>query len=394
MDVAQRKQMQRKIVTPMQFYFYRLQIRLGFWLHHAGHLYQQYVVDQYSKIEQHRLNYLKLNQKTLRLELYNGVADAIHVGDSSTGIGRRIILPSSFVGGPRQMYQLYQDAMAIVSHFGKPDLFITFTCNPKWPKVTRELSPHQTAADRPDLTARIFHMKLQELLKDLCEKYCLGKVATYVYVIEFQKRGLPHAHILLILSQESKLRSVENYDSIVFAEIPDPAVHLLAYETVASFMMHGLCGMLNTSSPCIKDGSCQKYYPKSFQSITQENSAGYPVYHRRDNGSFVDVRDDIRLDNRWVIPHNVELLTKFDAHINVEICSSVLAIKYLYKYMYKGHDRATIALSHPEEVADTLARNNDPVDEIKTYLDARYILSSEAIWRIFHYRMHNSLFIL
>src|SRR5581483_1690870 len=130
---------------------------------------------------------LKLNQSTLRSELYKGVADAIHIGDGGTSIGRRIILPSSFVGGPRQMYQLYQDSMAIVSHFGKPDLFVTFTCNPKWQEVTRELLPHQSAVDRPDLTARVFHMKLQELLKDLCERHCLGKVVAYVYTIEFQK---------------------------------------------------------------------------------------------------------------------------------------------------------------------------------------------------------------
>ncbi|GBC01421.1 hypothetical protein RclHR1_04190005 [Rhizophagus clarus] len=80
------KNTKRKTVTPMQFYSYRLQIRHGSWLHCAG-----------------RLNYLKLNQSTLRLELYKGVADAIHVGDNNTNIGHRIILPSSFVGDPRQM---------------------------------------------------------------------------------------------------------------------------------------------------------------------------------------------------------------------------------------------------------------------------------------------------
>jgi hypothetical protein len=170
----------------------------------------------------------------------------------------RIILPSSFIGGLHQMYQLYQDAMAIISHFGKPDLFVTFTCNPKWPEVTRELLPCQTAADRSDLTARVFHMKLQELLKDLCEKQCLEKVAAFVYVIEFQKRGLSHAHILLILSQDSKFHSVEDYDSIVSTEIPDPDVHPLAYETVVSTMMHGPCGVLNPSALCMKDGFYQK----------------------------------------------------------------------------------------------------------------------------------------
>src|SRR5207248_2638079 len=130
------------------------------------------------KIEQNRLNYLKYNQATLRTDLYNGVIDAIHAGDC-TNLGRRIILPSSFAGGPRQMYQLYQDAMAIVSCFGKPDLFVTFTCNPKWPEITKELEPYQSANDRSDLTARVFHIKLQELLKDLLHNNCLGKVIAY-----------------------------------------------------------------------------------------------------------------------------------------------------------------------------------------------------------------------
>ena len=86
------------------------------------------------------------------------------------------------------MYQLYQDAIAIVCHFGKPDLFITFTCNPKWPEIKRELLPNQIAADRPDLTARVFHMKLREMMKDLCERHWLGKVVAYIYVTKFQKR--------------------------------------------------------------------------------------------------------------------------------------------------------------------------------------------------------------
>jgi hypothetical protein len=121
----------RERVTQMQFYSYRLQIRDGNWIQYAGRLYQQYIVDQYAKIEQERLNYLRQNQTTLRAEMYQGTVDAVNIGDISNSIGRRIILPSSFAGGPRQMYQLYQDAMAIVSHFGKPDLFVTFTCNPK-----------------------------------------------------------------------------------------------------------------------------------------------------------------------------------------------------------------------------------------------------------------------
>ena len=119
--------------------------------------------------------------------------------------------------------------MAIVSYFGKPDLFVTFICNPKWSEITRALLSHQTAADRSDLIVRIFHQKLQELLKTLCNKYCLGKVIAYVYVIEFQKRSLPHTHILLILALKNKIQSTMQYDSIVSAEIPNPKTHPLAY---------------------------------------------------------------------------------------------------------------------------------------------------------------------
>src|ERR1700722_9526842 len=370
----------------MQFYSYRLQIRDGDWLQYAGRLYQQYIVDQYAKIEQERLNYLKLNQSTLRAEMYQGTVDAIYAGDISNNIGRRIILPSSFTGGPRQMYQLYQDAMTIVSHFGKPDLFITFTCNPKWPEITKELLPYQTVADRPDLTARVFHIKLQKLMKDLYTNCWFGKVIAYVYVVEFQKRGLPHAHILLILAQEDKIRSIEQYDSIISAEIPDPIMYPFAYETVTACMMHGPCGILNPFAPCMNDGKCQKNYPKNFQETTEENENGYPIYRRRKNDHFVKTRSGIQLDNRWVVPHNIDLATKYDAHINVEICNSILAIKYLYKYIYKGHDRATVILS---QVNNHLLSEVKPIDEIKMYLDTRYISASESIWRIFHYKMHN-----
>ena len=88
----------------------------------------------------------------------------------------------------------------------------------------------------------------------------------------------------------------------------------------------------------MKNGICQKNYPKNFQIITEENENGYPTYRRRENGSFVKIRNGIQLDNRWVVPHNIALITKYNAHINVEICNSILAIKYLYKYIYKGHD--------------------------------------------------------
>ena len=65
------------------------------------------------------------------------------------------------------MNQVYADAMAGVREFGKPDLFITITTNPKWEEITASLLPGQTAQDRPDIVARVFKQKLQLLLDDL-----------------------------------------------------------------------------------------------------------------------------------------------------------------------------------------------------------------------------------
>jgi len=70
----------------------------------------------------------------------------------------------------------------------------------------------------------------------------------------------------------------------------------------------------------------------------------YPIYRRRDTGHIVVVHG-IKLDNRWVVLHNVYLSTKYDAHINVEVCNNIRAVKYLFKYVYKGHDHATVEIS-------------------------------------------------
>ena len=118
------------------------------------------------------------------------------------------------------MWQLYQDAMAIVRYCGKPDLFITMTCNPFWPDITAELLSHQTAQDRPELVSRVFNLKLKELLYDLKERKFFGRTVAFIHVIEFQKRGLPHAHILIILHSMDKPRTILTKNKTPKAQSP------------------------------------------------------------------------------------------------------------------------------------------------------------------------------
>jgi hypothetical protein len=190
----------------------------------------------WAKIEMGRLQFFKLNQDKLRIELYSGLVDIIHrlnrphnldnnipvSGENNPNyVGKSIILPSSFIGGNRYMSQLYQDAMSVVRELGKPDLFITFTCNPTWPEIEVELSVGQKPSDRPDIIARVFKLKLDELFHDLFEKHIFGRVIGYVWVIEFQKRGLPHCHMLIMLDQRDKPITIEDIDKITSAELPD-----------------------------------------------------------------------------------------------------------------------------------------------------------------------------
>ena len=95
-----------------------------------------------------------------------------------------------------------------------------------------------------------------------------GKQVAHVYVIEFQKRGLPHAHILLVLAEQDKAITIDQINSLVSAEIPNRETHPLAYETVSKCLMHGPCGPSFPNAPCMKDGYCSKGYPKAFTEVT------------------------------------------------------------------------------------------------------------------------------
>jgi Helitron helicase-like domain at N-terminus len=115
-------------------------------------------------------------------------------------------------------------------------------CNPKWPEITQLLEPHQKAQDRFEIVTRVFHLKLHKMMKDIVSKKIFGATKAHCYTLEFQKRGLPHAHILLWLEVKP---SEATFDDYVCAEIPDFTTQPIPFQSVKSRMMHGPCGVIN-----------------------------------------------------------------------------------------------------------------------------------------------------
>ena len=294
------------------------------------------------------------------------------------------------------MHARFQDAMTVCAKTGKPDCFVTVTSNPNWKEIQEQLLPAQKAEDRPDLIARIFKLKLQALEEELYKNGIFGRRIANLRVIEFQKRGLPHTHILIILHPHDNLKSSEQVDEMVSAEIPphpeaitdpDPERQRVkrkqakrSRDLVLKHMVHGPCGKEKPNAPCMYNNKGEgtdvfhKSFPKQFMCDTLwDKEMSYACYRRRtpQQGGSDACHNNRVLGNRWIVPYSPYLLLRYNCHINVEICVSSKATKYLYKYVHRG-DRAMMRVDdgQPQE------RN-----EIREFQDMRSFGAAEACWK-------------
>ncbi|XP_026400148.1 uncharacterized protein LOC113296022 [Papaver somniferum] len=234
------------------------------------------------------------------------------------------------------MSEIYQDSMAITRFHHHPDIFLTMTA------------------------------------KEIKKGNVFGTVVAHVHTIEFQKRGVPHIHTLIFLDGPEKIHTVEQVDKFVYAEFPDEETDPVLFETVRKCVVHGPCG---PDSMCMKNGRCSRGYQKKKNSErTSLDEGGYPIYHRRDDGKEVIIRKSFKANNTNVVPYNPYLSRMFNCHINVEVCGGVRDVKYIHKYIYKGHDRAILIVGD--------------CDEVQQYIDARYIGPPEAAYRLYGNWMH------
>jgi len=150
---------EQKDVSMRQWFAYRLQERKAekHVLFRSKRLLQQFIVDAYTMIESNRLRYIKKNQPKFRSSTRESIQNASNSGNNDLeNQGKEVKIPASFTGGPRYMTNNYLDEMAICKHFGFSSLFITFTCNPKWPEIVRFCKERNLKSeDRPNIICRI-----------------------------------------------------------------------------------------------------------------------------------------------------------------------------------------------------------------------------------------------
>ncbi|KAL7157887.1 hypothetical protein ABFS83_02G106300 [Erythranthe nasuta] len=246
----------------------------------------------------------------------------------------------SFTAGPRYIFNNFVDALKICNWVGFPTLFIAITCNPQWPEIQRVLKDtNLRPEDRPDILCRVFKMKLDSMMTESQKGCIFGRIRAYMY------------------------------------------------QLVEKYMIHGPCGQANLKSPCMKDRVCTKRFPKSVVQGTESDADGFTVYRRMEAGRTV-TKKKTTFHNGFVVPYNRIWLSKYRCHINIELCNQNKSIKYMFKYVNKGHDRVTAAFYE--------TRNTDGGveirDEIKMYYDCRYLSAYPSIIRLsFHLPDHQPL---
>ncbi|CDF33636.1 partial DNA helicase [Chondrus crispus] len=234
---------------------------------------------------------------------------------------------------------------------------------------------------------------MKDLMSLVIKEEVFRTVVAHVRVIEFQKRGLPHARVAFFLDEVSKndLRTPENVDRIISAEIPssqDPELQ----EVVLKHMIHNPCGEHNPTAVCMGERYCRKGFPKSFKHETSQSDSEYYITYRRrapsaggvsiERPSRIGLRQQpVVVDSSWVVPHSPVLLRSFACHLNVELCvSRVGGIKYLFKYVCKGQDRVTMEIT----------AENERYDDISNFQDARYVSALKATWKLFSFEIVDS----
>lgn len=246
-------------------------------------------------------------------------------------------------------------------------------------EITCRLQLGESTYSRPDVTCMVFKHKLTKLLKNIkAGKYFTlradQKLDFIIHVIEYQYRGLPHAHICIrdpnAPPKWDHANVGEYIDSVISARFPDDMDEWPEYVQMLRKNMLHRCS--DGPNGCIKDatnGRCKNNFDTNIlRPSSCIDNDGFPQYRRLQEKDLV------------VVAHNIEALMDWGGHINFEYCGSCLTVIYLYKYLFKGSKKEKFRISNCDDIADD--------DEINLHIRGRVLTSMDACWRTFGYQTY------
>jgi hypothetical protein len=319
-------------VPTSQMWYYRRRLLSDSRFQIFGRLASEYMVDMFSRNLDCCLTYMKTNLTRIQQEESDLMGSDAPVPDREN-----IYMPASFLGSAKWSNERTADSLAVARAYGSPSFFITFTCNPKWPEITASLRAGQSWQDTPLAVARVFRGHLTRFLDSLKSAFPgSGRIEYLIHRIEFQKRGLPHAHILIRYENELTIADI---DRVVSAEVP---ANLSDAALVREFMSHHhpSNGALGAYCDPKQTGKCRHGYPKPLLQETSIEPNGHVQYRRRNIG------------DEWIVGHCLPFVRAFQAHINFEVASSSKLFQYVFKYVHKRQFRAghIFCLAHADDV--------------------------------------------
>ncbi len=361
-----------KYLTIYQYNSYRVQRRKNDFehLHYSGRLTHEYLIDLFFRWEQAQLYFYKTNQEKLKVSQYDSYLKFLNRSkERSKQFKKVIIIPKTYVYGKRRKREIFQDALTIFNNVGPPQIFLTMTANLEWREIKEGVFPGMTPNDDVLLVNRVFQLKLKALMTYIRKKKPFGKVKGFFYTVEFQKRGLPHAHILF---RTTETVTAEFVNRVVCAELPSVTQDPDLFFLVSKFMLHR-CSKSYCRQKRKRSQRCQKFFPYPYEEETKVVENKRTVYRRRKSGD--KNYNGYPLNNQYIVPYNKELLLEFQCHMNVEVVNSPAAIKYITKYITKGDP----TLNYKPK--------GSIYDEIEEYFATRYITAFEAAWKLMKYKI-------
>jgi hypothetical protein len=301
----------------------------NYFLHQLTTLREEFICAVFGRLVNIRIKFMVEAQKRYFAREDEIRQETVENTTKDKDYGLRQFIPPSITDSDEYWHHVALKCFAISSQFGPPTFFLTFTMNPYWHEYQALKRGNDVFADSAMVTL-IFKQKLASLMKFIKSTNLLGKISAFVWRIEYQKRGLPHAHILFWTDLNTQ--DVEAVEAVINVRYPKKSPFLKdqnmtedMHVLIDRFQIHHHCQRCRTA-----DGKCKYGFPQELVASTTIRNHRY---------QFARVEGE-----QLIIPNNPELLAHFRSHHCLEVIHSNQCISYVLKYCAKNSDSGHIAL--------------------------------------------------